>query len=62
MAPRPNFNQDNFQNGSVFDDEYVLVHVTMLLWCAAAELVPVSVAVSSFYVAKKEASKKHDVY
>ena len=34
----------------------------MLLWCAAAELVPISIAVPSFYVAKKEIQKKNNVY
>ena len=57
----PNFNHENFQNGHFFD-AYVLVHATMLLWCAAAELVPISIAVPSFYVAKKEIQKKNNVH
>ena len=58
----PNFNHKNFQNGSVFDDANVLVYATKLLWCPAAELVPISIAVPSFYVAKKEDQKKNYVY
>ena len=57
----PNLNHKHFRIGFIFDDEYVPVHVTMLLWCATAELVPFSFGVPSFHIAKKGA-QKNDVH